>query len=202
MVDEPWVSNRSSGVDDAKHRWRHRIRSAVDRSPVDSELVIGGLRRHLAARRGDGWVVTYAALGHEVDLTPLTDDANLGPFALTRTPDEGFDLTVHPAGSAVERHRFGFDQPTADSPVVPDADITVVLVPALAFDRFGARLGHGAGYYDRFLGRLGPVERIGIAAGPVVAELPVDVHDVAMTHLAGPFGVVDVPFGLDDGAGS
>ncbi|MEL6981503.1 MAG: 5-formyltetrahydrofolate cyclo-ligase, partial [Actinomycetota bacterium] len=60
----------------------------------------------------------------------------------------------------------------------------------------GVRLGRGAGYYDRFLARLGPsVLRIGVTVGLVDGRLPADDHDVAMTHLATPDGVVAVPPG-------
>jgi 5-formyltetrahydrofolate cyclo-ligase len=78
--------------------------------------------------------------------------------------------------------------------VVPDGAIDAVVVPGLAFDRLGNRLGHGAGYYDRLLARVRPgIPLVGVTGGYVVAELPTEDHDVAMTHLCGPFGVLGVP---------
>lgn len=140
------------------------------------------------------WVLTYDPLPTEVDLRGLPTRLPDAEFAITRTPEEGVDLTVHTVGGPTERHRFGYEQPTADSPVVPDTSLDVALVPGVAFDRLGNRLGHGAGYYDRLLDRLRPETlRIGITAGYVVAELPTDDHDVAMTHLCGPSGVQPVP---------
>ncbi len=80
--------------------------------------------------------------------------------------------------------------------MVPDADIAVVLVPGLAFDRLGTRLGHGAGYYDRLLARMPPgIPLVGVTGGYVVAELPAEPHDIVMTHLVGPFGVLSTPLG-------
>ena len=67
-----------------------------------------------------------------------------------------------------------------------EADIGAVLVPGLAFDRWGGRLGRGRGYYDRLLTRLGPgVDRMGVTADRLVWQepLPVDTHDVRMTWL-------------------
>lgn len=81
-------------------------------------------------------------------------------------------------------------QPNADSPMVADDAIAVVLVPGLAFSMDGSRLGHGAGYYDRLLARLGGgVIRVGVTDGFIVSGLTTDDHDVPMTHLAGETGV-------------
>ncbi|MBE0604570.1 MAG: 5-formyltetrahydrofolate cyclo-ligase, partial [Deltaproteobacteria bacterium] len=62
----------------------------------------------------------------------------------------------------------------------------LVLVPGVAFDRKGNRLGRGLGYYDRFLARLpGDVLRVGLAySDQVVPEVPVDEWDVPLHALA------------------
>jgi 5-formyltetrahydrofolate cyclo-ligase len=178
-----------------KRDWRARAVVARAGVRIDSERHCEALARFLASPVvGDGWVVGYQAMGDEVDLAPLYARRELGPFAVTRTPDAGLHLTVHPLDSPDERHRYGFRQPVADAPTVADDEIAVVLVPGLAFDRLGTRLGRGKGYYDRFLARLGPdLVRVGITGGYVVAELPTEAHDVAMTHLAGDGWVAAVP---------
>ena len=199
-----------------KDQWRRRARAARERPPIDHDAHVAALAEFVLERRTSasaggsrsGYVVGYHAMGFELDLSPLMDRSDLGPFAVTRTPDEGLDLTVHPHGTELERHRYGFDQPRASAPTVDDAAIDVVLVPGLAFDRSGARLGHGAGYYDRLLTRLlearpdanpnpdGGLELlaiVGITGGYIVAELPVESHDVPMTHLCGAFGVLPTP---------
>lgn len=138
-------------------------------------------------QRGDGWVVGYSAMAGEVDLGAVYELQALGPFALTRTPgrSQGMDLSVHPLTSPSEPHSYGYQQPVADAPIVADSKIAVVLVPGLAFSRSGDRLGHGKGYYDRFLARLAPFRPliVGVTGGYLVDDLPVDAHDVKMTHL-------------------
>lgn len=57
--------------------------------------------------------------------------------------------------TALELNSWGIPEPV-DSPEVDFSDIDVVLVPLLAFDKLGHRVGYGKGYYDRFLNELKP----------------------------------------------
>lgn len=182
-MSEAWPGDKAGW-----RRWAAARRAAAP--PVDHAAVVAGLRAFLAGAVGGGRVLTYRPIPGEVDL-----DALLGgpwPCAVTRTHAGGL-LTVHPADAPVERHRFGFEQPVAGAPEVPPAEITVALVPGVAFDRHGTRLGHGAGHYDRLLPRLAPgIPLVGVTprALLVAHRLPREPHDVAMTHLATEDGVV------------
>ena len=84
---------------------------------------------------------------------------------------------------------FGLREP--QEPWLPAdavADATAVLVPALAVDRAGARLGRGAGYYDRTLPLADPAARLiaVVRDDELVDEVPAEAHDVAMTHALTP----------------
>ncbi|GAB93005.1 5-formyltetrahydrofolate cyclo-ligase [Gordonia rhizosphera] len=76
-----------------------------------------------------------------------------------------------------------------------DADL--VLVPALAIDRRGVRLGRGAGYYDRALSALRDREIPRVAVvhdDELLDELPSESHDVRMTHVITPLrGLLEIP---------
>jgi 5,10-methenyltetrahydrofolate synthetase len=75
------------------------------------------------------------------------------------------------------------------------AEAAVVLVPALAVDRRGMRLGRGRGFYDRSLGDRGPHTRLiaVVRDAEVLDEIPADPHDVPMTHALTPRqGLIDL----------
>ena len=181
---------QNAGVVDVsteKRAWRARARAERDGLVPDHAATCKVLADFLDRRVARMLrVVVYDAMADELDLAPLiaTDPDPATRFAVTRTPDEGHVLSLHPYGGPTERHPYGYRQPRFDAPTVADHEVGAVLVPGLAFARDGARLGRGKGYYDRFLARLGPgALLIGMTAGYVVDRLPVDVHDVRMTHL-------------------
>jgi 5-formyltetrahydrofolate cyclo-ligase len=69
------------------------------------------------------------------------------------------------------------------------ADASVILVPALAVDRYGVRLGRGAGFYDRTLPLADPAARlVAVVRDDEFLDdtLPREAHDVPMTHALTP----------------
>jgi 5-formyltetrahydrofolate cyclo-ligase len=85
--------------------------------------------------------------------------------------------------------RYGLREPP--EPWLPAAEVSVaalVLVPALAVDRTGIRLGRGAGFYDRTLRLADPAARLMavIRDDELVDRLPAEPHDVPMTHALTP----------------
>jgi 5-formyltetrahydrofolate cyclo-ligase len=94
---------------------------------------------------------------------------------------------------AVEPSPWGVLQPAAEAEAVaPD----LVLVPLVAADRRGTRIGHGKGHYDRALAHLresGPVFTIGLGWEPQIldAPIPTDPWDVPLEALATPAGWID-----------
>jgi 5-formyltetrahydrofolate cyclo-ligase len=71
-------------------------------------------------------------------------------------------------------------------------DIRAVVVPVLAFDRGGHRLGYGAGYYDRFLARYPHLTKIGLAFScQQIPSVPHDANDIRMDFIITEKGVLD-----------
>ncbi|HVF46653.1 MAG TPA: 5-formyltetrahydrofolate cyclo-ligase [Pyrinomonadaceae bacterium] len=84
-------------------------------------------------------------------------------------------------------NRWGISEP-ADGDVIEPEQIDIVLVPGLAFDKGGHRVGYGRGFYDRFLNRTRPdCLKIGLSYFPPVDRID-DVHagDATLEHCVTP----------------
>jgi 5-formyltetrahydrofolate cyclo-ligase len=123
---------------------------------------------------------------HEVDLRPL--DAALRARGVRVAypaidPEDGtmrFCFVDDPA--ELEEQGYGFREPSAAAPRASRGDVDVVLVPALAVDARGHRLGYGAGYYDRTLpAYVPPATAVAVAYDfQLLVELPTSEHDYAV----------------------
>lgn len=181
-VPRPDPAPLPSASKDQWRAWARRRRGLLDWTAV-GERVVGHLAAHLAGVEAGRLVVLYSALPHEPNVDAVATAGALRHlrFGLTRTA--GPQLTVHPFDGVRERHRFGFAQPVAASPALAATEALFV-VPGLAFDRMGVRLGNGGGYYDRLAETVPGASWLGVtAAALVVAELPAEPHDLAVDLL-------------------
>ena len=134
------------------------------------------------AKTGEGVVAGYIPLDDEADPTLLMQELAVKgrTLALPCIAARGAALLFRTwaKGDVLLANAFGILEPV---PAAPVAVPSLVLVPLLAFDSRGHRLGYGGGYYDRTLDRLrrdGAVIAIGIGyAGQEVEELPRETHD-------------------------
>ena len=120
----------------------------------------------------------YHALPEEADPALLLERlVELGcHIAYPRVAGKGLPLEFHriPDGEALAPGAFGIHEPLD---IWPRANPNMLLVPLLAFDTSGHRLGYGGGFYDRTLALL-KVPAIGIAyAGQEAASIPHSAHD-------------------------
>lgn len=127
-------------------------------------------------------VALYLPHGSEMDTAPLAAEfLRRGlKLALPRIEAAGEPMTFHAwrPGDPTDPDAHGIAAPLASAAVVePD----LFIVPLVAFDRTGGRLGQGGGYYDRTLEALQGHRRpefIGLAfKGQEVARVPLDAHD-------------------------
>ncbi|MGI9125583.1 MAG: 5-formyltetrahydrofolate cyclo-ligase [Mycobacterium sp.] len=159
----------------------------------------GQLCAHLpAAVHGAETVCAYLPVGSEPGSPEMLDVLNelcgtvLLPVA--RVSPDGEHLALQWGRYEPGRltpGRFGLQVP-AEPWLEPEAiaRAQVVLVPALAVDRRGVRLGRGGGFYDRSLSLCARGTRLiaVVRDTEVVQELPRDPHDIVMTHALTPAG--------------
>jgi 5-formyltetrahydrofolate cyclo-ligase len=173
----------------AKHRVREQFRTARESlSPREVSVASIALCERLAA-----WgvlqkactVLTYIAFRNEIDLSPLLELLPGIEWVIPRVV--GRHLVLHPYDpKRLVPHQYGMLEPPAGSPVIDPATPDVVLVPGVAYDRRGGRMGFGGGFYDGFLPTT-PALRVGITYDVcLVDELPCDEHDQRMDWIATP----------------
>lgn len=149
------------------------------------------------APANDGTVVSgYVPLGSEIDCTLLLNEFDERGYVigLPLVTAKATPLTFlkYSPGDTLIKGKFDVMTPEHDVPqVVP----TILLVPLLAFDRKGYRLGYGGGFYDRTLELLraqGPICAIGLAfAGQEVDDVPRDEHDQRLDGILTPHEYIE-----------
>jgi len=175
-------------MSDSKTALRAKMRLLAEKRSDDTSL-----SRQLASQlrvwslwQSSGMIASYAALVGEPEvLDPWPQDKRI---ALPRVLGE--DLQFHWVASRAELQpgRFGILEPAADAPIAGN-DFDLILVPGLAFDLRGGRLGRGKGFYDRFLSTA-----CGLRAGvcfedQIEGEVPVEPHDLRMDFVITPSAI-------------
>ena len=171
-----------------KAELRKRLRGVRKTTPLEacearSAKIVARLAAHEALVTARSVALFWPILGrHEVDLRPL--DASLRardvqiayPAIDADSNVMTFRFVSDPA--RMEEQGFGFVEPPADAPGATALD--VIIVPAIAVDPTGHRIGYGAGYYDRTLPRFAPpAVTIAVAYDwQLVAEVPAMPDDV------------------------
>lgn len=120
-------------------------------------------------------VACFVSMGHEVQTAALLGSGKR--IALPRVERPGAPLRFFEAGGPLVRSAFGVLEPGPDAVQVPIEAIDLVLLPGLAVDRAGRRLGYGGGFYDRTLAHSTAPRVMLVLADMVFDEVPADAHD-------------------------
>lgn len=175
--------------------WPDGSGAAPAQPAPDPDDLAQRLARAILARLPDPTTKIIAGvwpLPGEADLRPaLRALAGAGArIALPVTPKRGRALAFRlwQPGEPLRDGPFGTKEPAGGEPVAPD----VVLVPLLAFDGAGRRLGYGGGYYDRTLAGLPGRVVLGFGfACQRMPEVPADARDVGLPAVVTEAGVME-----------
>ena len=184
-----------TAIPDAKRALRKQVRAELKRmAPEERAAASARARAALAAQplwKGAQSVLFFAPLPEELDVWPLLAEALAAGkkvalpcfVAETRTY---VACQIQNPETDLEVGHFGIREPGRQCSRLSSNRLDLILVPGVAFDLQGRRLGRGKGYYDALLTALN-----GTACGvafdqQIVTEIPVEPHDVRVNYLLTP----------------
>ena len=151
---------------------------------------------HLARQR----VGFYWPIKQEPDLLLLIkrwSTANVAHFAallpVVVAANQPLSFRAWTSNSAMHKDRYGISTPSAGEFLLPEA----LLIPLLAFDENGYRLGYGGGFYDRTLAQLSALQQRPLTIGTIgigfelarVRSIQPTMHDIALDYIVSEAGV-------------
>ena len=169
---------------------------------------ITALREYQKAK----WLFSYLSMNHEVETIRLIENGRVAgkriaaPVIMEEGKRSGSFLIseIWDCLKELEIGPFGIAQPKVEflRPVDPKV-LEMAVVPGVAFGKSGHRLGHGKGYFDRFLRQLSPnCLKVGIAFDfQLLPELPNEVHDIPLDLIITDKEIVSVQRSADSGQG-
>ncbi len=131
-----------------------------------------------AAAAARSWRVAYPCMLSAIDAAACGQRMRMRAVAASDAAAAPF--ITHPT-----RTFAAVDINSSRFPIVPAETLDMIIVPLVAFDRAGARLGYGGGCYDRYLPTLSATcQIIGIAFDEQrVDHVPTDAHDLPLPHI-------------------
>lgn len=136
----------------------------------------------LASWQEAGTLLLYYPLADEVDVRPLIKNAydSGKKVLLPVVKGEELELRLYEGEASLKEGAFGIKEPTGPLFAPENYDeIQLAIIPGMAFDAAGHRLGRGKGYYDRLLPKLKAARLTGICFPfQLLDEVPAEVHDI------------------------
>ena len=172
---------------------RQKIRAALEQiSPAVRAVESIGLCDRLEAQlRSAHTILFFAPLPNELDIWPLMEkflaagktcalpffDSASQTYSTRRVQNLAADIAIG---------KFGVREPAPNCPEIPPEKFDLILVPGVAFDWNGNRLGRGQGFYDRLLAKSGGM-KCGVGYDfQLIGKIPVEPHDARVNFIVTP----------------
>lgn len=163
------IEKRDSITIDIKKEWDERIlKKLIDSKSYKDSLVL----------------FTFVSFGSEVDthkiISYALNDGKIVYVPKIKSKDKGIEIFRINTLSDLKPGYFNILEPLENCPVGNIKDIDLILIPGIAFDRNGGRIGYGAGFYDRFLTNINSaVPKLALAYQfQILDEVPMTELDV------------------------
>lgn len=139
-------------------------------------------------------ILLYSPTRSEPDISPLADiarrDGKKVAFPISVTKDCTLDFRLISSLDELETGAYGIREPRADADHATLSERTLCIVPALAVDTDGYRLGYGKGYYDRFLSTFEGTAVVAIHSSLVCERLPRNNTDIPVKTIITETGAI------------
>lgn len=175
---------------------RREALTSEERARLSQRVVNSALR--WIQREGFDSVMLYLSMRSEVETTDLLEGLlNSGKQICAPVIDtEQVKLTprrIQNPNTELVRHSYGMLEPNDACPIFPTEHLQLIVVPGIAFDRKGYRLGYGKGFYDRFLTKCPHAIPIGLAYQiQVVEDTFPQAWDVPVQHIFTETGRIEI----------
>lgn len=145
-----------------------------------SAKILAALEAHPAFRAAKT-VLLYYSLKDEVDTHAFVRKwSNQKQILLPVVVGDDLELRLYTGPEGMQISSYGIEEPVGEAFTDYDS-IDLIVVPGVAFDQKGNRLGRGKGYYDRLLPQIPSAYKAGICFPfQLVEEVPAEPHDVCM----------------------
>ena len=153
----------------------------------DKELMDVELKKLLISKeyykKANG-VFIYIGFGSEIDTCSIINKCfkdNKRVFVpRTNITEKTMDaVEIHNLDN-LEKNKYGIYEPSKELSSINNKEIDLVVLPGVAFDMNGGRIGYGGGYYDKYLEKISnEVFKVALAYKfQIVANIPVEAHDI------------------------
>lgn len=149
------------------------------------------LNKHLIRFLNYSQIGFYHSLWGEPNLNPVFESKSQVAWVLPRVVGDELEWRSIKSNSILVEGDFGILEPdVGTSTLINLNEIKIFLIPGVAFDLTGTRLGRGKGYYDKTLKNFKGT-KVGVAFNCQLSDVPLprEAHDVRMDFLATPMGV-------------
>lgn len=138
-------------------------------------------------------ILAYFSFRQEPDLSPLfTNSNNQYRWGFPRCVGNTLSWHLWHPQEKLAKNQFGILEPLSTAPTVSAQDVDLILVPGVACDRQGYRLGYGGGFYDRMLSSLlwENIPTVGVTFDfAYLPILPVEPWDIKLQHICTEKGI-------------
>ena len=165
------------------------FRLRADERDTASALLCARIRK-LESWSNAHTVLTFASLSDEPCLDELIGGKRQFLFPRFHV-DRGYEAAAVAGLGQLVPGKFGILEPPMESPECSPEKVDLVLVPGLAFDETGNRLGRGRGFYDRWLAVVAGT-KVGVGFDhQLIENVPTAPHDVRLDVVVMPSGTAD-----------